>query len=718
VGEGKWGHCPFAPSPIKLTTRADMGSEFLLEIGTEEIPARFIPPVLEEMAAAFRKKLTQERIEVGEIVTWGTPRRLSLVAKDMAGVQAEVAQEVVGPPKAVAYGADGKPTKALEGFAKAQGVAVAELTEVETPRGVYLAVKRRTPGQPTSERLKEILPEFILGLSFPKSMRWGAIKITFARPIHWILARFAGQVVSFPLGDVVSGGITYGHRFLGSEPLEVTDAASYVTSLKAAHVVVDPAERRTRLEADLNQAAAQVGGTVVPNPGLLEENTFLVEFPSVVCGHFEDKFLALPDEVLITSMREHQRYFSLRGPDGKLLPHFLAVNNTLARNPDLVRQGHEKVLRARLSDAMYFYQVDSKIPLGDRVEDLKGVVFHSLLGTSYEKMERFRTLADYLLKQITAEDEQFLKVSPEMVSRAATLCKADIVTEMVGEFPSLQGAMGRQYARLTGEAPEVAEALFSHYLPRHADDLLPEDAVGSLVGLADRLDTIGGIFGVGLSPTGTADPYGLRRHVLAVIRILRQHRLHLDLTDAVMTSLNLQKGHISRTPEETALEVLDFFQTRLQHLLLGEGYDNEAVGAVLASGGRDVVEAADKVRALEEIRQSPDFPALAVGFKRVINISLGSEPGEVDALLFEYPEEKVLFEAAVLMEGEVEKALARRDYPGACRALAKLKGPVDGFFEKVLVMAEDPRLKKNRLALLARISQTFLQMADFSKITT
>ncbi len=506
-----------------------MGSEFLLEIGTEEIPARFIPPVLEEMAAVFRKKLEQERIGVGEILTWGTPRRLTLVAREVAEVQAQVAQEVVGPPKSVAYDPDGRPTPALLGFAKAQGVALEELTEVETPRGRYVALRRLTPGQPTPERLKEFLPEFILSLSFPKSMRWGSLKVTFARPIHWVLARFAGQVVEFPVGDVVSGGVTYGHRFLGPEPLEVTDAASYETALRAAHVIVDPAKRQAILEAELNKAAAQVGGEVVPNPGLLEENTYLVEFPSVVCGHFEDKFLALPDEVLITSMREHQRYFSLRGRDGRLLPHFLAVNNTLARNPDLVRQGHERVLRARLSDAMYFYQVDSKTPLIERVEDLKGVVFHSLLGTSYAKMERFRALAEYLLKNLSAEHQDFLAVPPELVSRAATLCKADIVTEMVGEFPSLQGAMGRRYALLSGEDPRVAEAIFSHYLPRHADDLLPEDALGVLVGLADRLDTICGIFGVGLSPTGTADPYGLRRHALAVIRILRQHRLHLDL---------------------------------------------------------------------------------------------------------------------------------------------------------------------------------------------
>lgn len=695
-----------------------MGSEFLLEIGTEEIPARFIPPVLEEMAATFRKRLEQERIGVGEIVTWGTPRRLTLVARDVAETQAEVTQEVVGPPKTVAYDEKGQPTPALLGFARAQGVEVSELSEVETPRGVYLAVRRRIPGQPTPERLRELLPDFILGLSFPKSMRWGSLQERFARPIHWILARFAGKVVSFPVADVVSGGVTYGHRFLAPEPLEVTDAAAYQAALRAAYVIVDPAERRALLSDQLHQAAAQVGGEVVPNPGLLEENTFLVEYPSVVCGHFDEKFLALPDEVLITSMREHQRYFSLRGKDGRLLPHFLAVNNTLARNPDLVRQGHERVLRARLEDAMYFYQVDSKVPLAKRVEDLKGVVFHSLLGTSYEKMARFRSLAEFLTQNLSTDTGDPVAVSKNLVHRAATLCKADIVTDMVGEFPSLQGAMGRQYARLSGEDPQVAEAIFSHYLPRHADDLLPEDLLGTIVGMADRLDTICGIFGVGLSPTGTADPYGLRRHALAIIRILRHHRLHLDLPEAVFASLDLLKGVISRSPEDTALEVLDFFQTRLQHLLLAEGHDHETVAAVLASSGRDVVEAADKVKALEEVRQSPDFPALAMAFKRVINISLGAEPGPVDELLFEHPEERLLWEAATFVADEVEGALSRRDYRAVCEALAKLKGPVDAFFDKVLVMAEDPKLRKNRLTLLANISETFLKMADFSKITT
>jgi glycyl-tRNA synthetase beta chain len=687
-----------------------MGSELLLEIGTEEIPARFLPPVLEEMAASFRSLMAQEQIAVGAIDTWGTPRRLALVARDLAEAQANTEAQELGPPKAVAFDAAGKPTPAAVGFAKKQGVAVGDLIEVDTPKGVYLAVSRRTQGRATGERLKELLPTFILGLSFPKSMHWGSETTTFARPIHWVLALFQGQVVPFALADVTSGAVTYGHRFLAPQAVTVQDAASYVAALQK-NVLVDPAARRAHLEKELAQAAAGVGGEVVPNSGLLEENTFLTEYPSVVVGSFDKKFLQLPDEVLITSMREHQRYFSLRGQDGKLLPHFIAVNNTLTRNPDVVRQGHERVLRARLSDAMYFYQVDAKVPLEDRVEALKGVMFHSSLGTSYEKMARFRELAVTLARQ----------VSPDLVDqvrRAATLAKADITTEMVGEFPSLQGVMGEKYSLLTGEDPQVAEAIFTHYLPRHADDILPPGPVGALVGIADRLDTICGFFGVGLVPTGAADPYGLRRHALAVIRILRAQGLHLDLPEAVMAALDLLKGKISRSPEETGLEVLDFFQTRLQHLLLAEGLNHETVAAVLAAGGRDVVDAAAKALALEEVRQSRDFPALAVAFKRVINISRGAEAGKIDDLLLEYPEERLLLEATALMESEVAAALENRDYPAACKALANLRGPVDAYFDKVMVMAEDERVRRNRLSLLARISGTFLQMADFSRITT
>jgi glycyl-tRNA synthetase beta chain len=688
-----------------------MGSELLLEIGTEEIPARFLPPVLSEMAESLRQRLDQARIGVGEIVTWGTPRRLALVAKDVASGQSEAVQEIIGPPKAIAFDAKGAPTPAALGFAKSQGVAVADLVEVDTPRGVYLSVSKSAAGRATADCLPEIMPDFIMGLSFPKSMRWGDLQVSFARPIHWVLALFAGQVVDFALADVTSGSATYGHRFLAPQAIEVQDEKSYLAALSQAGVMVDPAARRAHLEAELAAAAAGVGGEVVPNPGLLEENIFLVEYPSVVVGSFDQKFLALPDEVLITSMREHQRYFSLRGRDGKLLPHFIAVNNTLTRNPDVVRQGHERVLRARLSDAMYFYELDSKIPLENRVDALKGVMFHSSLGTSYEKMERFRELAVALSRKLAPELE-------DKVYRAATLAKADITTEMVGEFPSLQGVMGEKYSLLTGEAPEVATAIFSHYLPRHADDLLPPDLVGSLIGIADRLDTICGFFGVGLKPTGTADQYGLRRHALAIINIIDAKGFRLDLREAICQSLELLRDKLSRAPGEVLADVLDFFKTRLHNRLLGEGLEFETVAAVLATDFGDVEEAVAKAKALEEFRRSPDFPPLAVAFKRVINISRGAEAFEVDELLLEYPEERLLLEATAMMESEVTAALENRNYAGVCRALANLRGPVDAFFDKVLVMAEDERLRRNRLSLLARISATFLQMADFSRITT
>jgi glycyl-tRNA synthetase beta chain len=699
-----------------------MAADLLIEIGTEEIPARFIPPVLAEMKDSLQKRLDQERIAFGSIQTWGTPRRLALSATAVAERQSESTAEIIGPPQAVALAADGTPTKAAEGFARSQGVAVGDLIVVETDKGPYLAVKKHAAGLPSRDRLQEMLPEWILGLSFPKSMRWGSLNITFARPIHWLVAFFGQEVIPFAVGDIYSGATTYGHRFQAPQAITLSSASapSYLEALRRAYVLVDPVERRATLDDQLVQAAASVRGQLVPNPELVQENTFLVEHPNVTRGNFEDRFLQLPDEVLITSMREHQRYFSLRGKDGKLLPHFIAVNNTLTRDPNVVRQGHERVLRARLSDAMYFFQVDSKVPLEKWVEELKGVVFHSALGTSYEKMERFRDMAAYLAANLEAERPEDAKALADVdtVRRAASLCKADLVSEMVGEFPSLQGIMGKVYALNAGEPAAVADAMFSHYLPRHAGDELPPDLAGALVGMGDRFDTICGIFGLGLSPSGAADPFGLRRHALAIINILLARRLHLDLPEAVWAALGLLKGKISRTAEETALEVLDFFQTRLQHLLLAEGFDHETVAAVLAAGCRDVVEAADKVRALHEVRQSPEFPALAVAFKRVINISQGATTGEVDRLLCEQPEEVGLLEAAALMEDEVAQSLSRRDYAAVCRALAKLKGPVDSFFDKVLVMAEDPKLRANRLALMARISGTFLKMADFSRITT
>lgn len=689
-----------------------MATELLVEIGTEEIPARFLPPVLADMKLLLSQRLQQERIAVGEIRTMGTPRRLTLMASEVAERQTDSVTEIIGPPRSAAFDAAGQPTAAAQGFARAQGVEVKDLYVVTTDRGPYVAVKKYQAGAPTFNRLQVILPEWILGLPFPKSMRWGSLTITFARPIHWLVALLGQKVIPFRVGEIDSGAVTYGHRFQAPQALTLTSAspAAYLSALRQAYVLVDPEERRRALQEQLAAAAAKVGGTIVANPELEEENVFLVENPNLTLGNFETRFLALPDEVLITSMREHQRYFSLRGPDGKLLPHFIAVNNTQAKDPQVVQQGHERVLRARLSDAMFFFEEDRKVPLDHWVAELKGVVYHSRLGTSYEKMERFRALAEYLAAHL-------LPAKKDKVHRAATLCKADLVSGMVGEFASLQGVMGREYARLAGEDPEVAEAIFEHYLPRHAGDQLPRGEVGALVGLADRLDTICGCFGVGLIPSGTADPYGLRRQALAIINILMDKGYHLDLGAAVDYSLQLLAAKLTEPADKTKAEVLEFFRTRLHHLLTGENYSHEVVEAVLTTDFTDLVAAVAKVKALEEIRKSPDFPALAIAFKRVINISRGAPLQPIQSELFEHPAEHELLNATIKMEQEVAQALPQRDYPAILRALVGLKEPVDRFFDAVLVMTDNDAVRANRLSLLIRISQTFLKLADFSKIS-
>ncbi len=689
-----------------------MAADLLIEIGTEEIPARFIPPVLEEMKASLQKRLQQERLEFEAVKTMGTPRRLALIATGVAEQQAESTAEIVGPPQAVAYDAQGQPTKAAVGFARSQGVEVADLTIVNTDKGPYLAVKKHAAGLPAKDRLPEMLPEWILGLSFPKSMRWGSLTITFARPIHWIVAFFGTDVIPFTVGDITSGAVSYGHRFQAPQAMTLNSASAsdYLEALRLASVLVDPEERRKKLDQQLEQASSSVQGRMVPNPELVQENTFLVEHPNLTLGTFEERFLQLPDEVLITSMREHQRYFSLRDTNGKLLPYFIAVNNTLARDPVVVQQGHERVLRARLSDAMFFFQEDRKIKLDTWVEELKGVVYHSLLGTSYDKMSRFRSIGTYLAERLLPD-----KIAK--VSRAATLAKADLVSGMVGEFPSLQGIMGSEYARLAGEDPEVADAVLAHYLPRHAGDRIPDNLVGAMVGMADRFDSICGCFGVGLIPSGAADPYGLRRQALAIINILWDKKFYLDLSGAIKYCLGLLKDKLTEPIEKTHDEVMEFFRTRVHHLLTGDNISAEVAEAVLTTSFTDIVESMQKAQALEEVRRGLDFPALAVAFKRVINISRGAQASEVKTEMFENQSEHDLFAATQAMEKTVAEALPRRNYEEVFKALASLKTPVDKFFDEVLVMTDDLNVRSNRLALLVRISQTFLRLADFSRIS-
>ena len=489
-----------------------MDQDLILEIGTEEIPARFLPGALESLRRLAEERLTQARLPFREIKTVGTPRRLALLAFDLEAVQTDQEEIIIGPPRSAAFGEEGQPTKVALGFARAKGVPVEELALLETPKGVYLGLKKKITGRAAVQVLADLLPRLILDLAFPKTMRWGTSTLRFARPIHWIVALYGAEVIPFSLEGLASGRQTYGHRFMAPGPLPLNQAGEYLERLPLGKVVVDPQERRAILTRELESQARQAGGQVLIDPQLLEEVTNLVEFPAPVTGRFDQDFLNLPAEVLVTSMKEHQRYFPLVDEQGKLINRFIAVNNTQVTDEQRVIRGHEKVLRARLSDARFFFKEDTRTPLETKVERLRGVVFHSKLGTSFEKMERVSELAAFLARLLVPGKEAPAR-------RCARLAKADLTTHMVGEFPTLQGVMGREYARLSGEDPEVAQGISEHYLPLSAQDLPPASDTGALVGLADRFDTLAGFFSLNQIPTGSADPYALRRQAQGVILI-------------------------------------------------------------------------------------------------------------------------------------------------------------------------------------------------------
>lgn len=686
-----------------------MTKELFLEIGTEEIPAGFLPKAMADMEALIRKELENARLSHGEVRTFATPRRLALLVRELVDRQPDAEVTALGPAKKVAFDADGKPTRAAEGFARGQGVDVTDLTTAATEKGEYVAVTKRVLGRPTAELLTDILPGIIGAIPFRKSMRWGNLDVRFARPMHWIVALYDGVVVPFSFGSIASGSASRGHRFMADTSFPVRDFAHYLDECERHFVIPDPEKRKEIIRREVEQAARAAGGRLLPDEDLLDQVTFLVEYPSVVCGSFEREFLQVPKEVLITSMREHQRYFSVVDEDGRLLPHFITVNNTLADDPAVVARGNERVLRARLSDARFFFEEDKKIPLEERVEDLKGVVYQAKLGTSYEKMERFRKLAESLAARLCPE-------VAAKVSRAAYLCKADLVTGMVGEFPELQGVMGREYALLSGEEPDVALAIHEHYLPTQAGGDLPSGDIGAFVSIADKLDTICGCFGVGLIPSGTADPYALRRCALGIIAIILDRKYELSLADLVDSSLSLLRDKLTRDESRVRADVLEFFRGRYVNLMAGR-YPSDVVEAVAAVSFDNLNEAASRMAALSEFRERPDFEPLAVAFKRVSNIVKEGTDMPVDSGLFREDAERDLFRAFDTVASVVRVKISGKDYLAALTEIAGLKGPVDAFFDGVMVMAEDEQVRNNRLALLTGIARLFGRIADISKIS-
>ncbi len=709
-------------------------AELLLEIGTEELPSQFVAPALQALEASAVRLLKEFRLEYGACRTLGTPRRLTLVVERLRDRQAAVLKEAMGPSKTVAFDAAGAPTKAALGFAAAHELAVEHLEIRSTPKGDYLFAVKKEHGKATHAVLPEVLRQIVEGLSFPKSMRWNQSGLRFGRPIRWLTAVYGGKPVLVSVGGVTAGDATVGHRVIGStrsskkQRLRVENFESYESVLRRHGVVPDPTERRKLIAAQVETLARKAGGIVHRDDALLEQAVYSTEWPNALLGAFNPHYLALPQDVLMTSMKEHQGFFSLLRKNGTLLPAFVAVTNTKASNMAVIRRGNERVLAARLADAKFFFDEDRKKRLEERAVKLGQVVFHQKLGTLAQKRDRMGQLVVRLLELVGPEQMRSLGVSPDKCKRAAELAKADLLTGMVGEFPTLQGIMGGEYAKHDGEPEEVCQAIAEQYRPQSMEDQLPATAAGCLVSLADRLDTVAAFFSVGIVPTGSEDPLALRRHATAIVRLLVETKLapiRLDLALAEAKTLVQGDGFTAPQGQQKAADPLPFILERLRYYAKTlHGLRDDVIQAVLATvhaagaGPCEVRDCLNRMKAIQAIASQPAFDPLIVGFKRAHRIVDKEQwAGEsVDPTLFLHPCEQELHRALVRAQETMPDLLARRDYGTLLEALIALKPAIDGFFEGVMVNAEDPQLRGNRLSLLRAVDRLFLSFADFSQI--
>ncbi len=685
-----------------------MSKELLFEIGTEEIPSGYQPAALEGLKAMARRLLQEQRLTWTDLRTLGTPRRLTLVVDGLPERQADVRREVVGPPKAAAFDGEGRPTRAAEGFGRAQGVPVERLQIRALDRGEYVVAVLEERGAFTADILTTLLPKLVAALSFPKFMRWGAGTFRFVRPVRWLLAVLDGRVIPFSLDGVQSDAKTYGHRFLAPRGTRVRNFRDYVEKLEERHVIVDPGRRRELVRKLATEAAAALGGKPLLDAALVEIVADLVEDPTAVCGSFRSEYLELPRDVIITPMQKHQRYFPVVDDAGRLLPHFVTIANIRAGDMDLIRQGNERVLRARLNDAEFFYREDRKRPLAERTPELAHIIFQEKLGTVFDKVQRLRRLAGLLAERVDP-------VAQSTVIRAAELCKCDLATGMVKEFPTLQGVMGREYARLSGEPDEVCQAIEEHYLPRFAGDRLPASSAGALLAVADRLDSIVGCFTIGLIPSGSEDPYALRRAALGVVQTILHRDFGFPLEEAVADA---QAGFPAPTRDPLIIRqgVLEFLRGRTQAVLTERGLPADVVEAVLSAGCGDVRDAAQRAEALAIIRREADFGELSAAFRRVVGIIPQGFDRPVDPTRLVEGAERALFAQATELKAEVDRLVAAHEYLAALQQIAALKPVVDMFFEEVLVVGPDENLRQNRFAILTTVRNLFARIADFTKI--
>lgn len=709
--------------------------KLLFEIGTEEIPAKFMPGILKQLKELAAAKMQELRIPFEDITVYGTPRRMAFIAGGVAETQADVVVEAKGPSVKIAY-VSGAPSKAAQGFARGQGVDVKDLVV----RDNYVYAVKHLAGQPVVELLPGLLMDILTSLSFPKTMRWADYEFRFVRPIRWMVALFGDQIIPVEICGVKSGKFSMGHRFMQQSlkaaaesqgllsaalskvgnkvysalagvkgAVEISSAGDYKKVMYDNFVMVDQDERRALILQQIKDLAAQNGGEAEINEDLLEEVNYLVEWPTALCGKFEEKFLSLPKECIITPMREHQRYFPVLDEDGNLLNKFITVRNGGSEHLDIVTHGNERVLRARLSDAEFFFNEDRATKLEDRLEKLKTVSFQEGLGNMYDKSERLVKMAEMLRFAInTPVDEEELR-------RCALLCKTDLVTGMVIEFTELQGVMGREYALLDGEKPEVATGIFEHYLPRFADDALPATTIGRIVGIGDKLDNICATFSRGLAPTGSQDPYALRRQALGVINILLDANYHISLAKIIAGTLYL----LDIKPEETGKlvpQIMEFFKQRLRNLLMDQGIRYDVIDAVFADKRNDdMVDLAVRCKALAAYVEAGNAEPLVQVSVRVSNLCKKIEKEvAISGALFKDESENKLHEVVAAVSKEFIPEIVLYDYAAVLKAGEKVIEPVNTFFDNVMVMDEDENVKNNRLAMLEEVRGIVNAVGDLS----
>ncbi len=681
--------------------------DLLIEIGTEEIPAGYIQPALEDMGRKLTEFFEKGRVSAGTPQVIGTPRRLVVHIPGVDKRQKDVVETYQGPNVKVAYDAEGNPTKAAIGFAKGKGVDIADLTTETTAKGEVICAKVEKKGQSTVHILNEYLPQWMADITFPKKMRWASRKLPFVRPIHWIAALFDGKKLKFDFEGIKAGNTSQGHRFLKPQKFKFDSFKTYLRECKKHKVMIDPAERRQSIKDQIKAIAKQVRGKVQEDADLLDTVTHLVEYPVAVRGEFDKAYLELPKELLVITMKHHQKYFPVWKGD-TLLPYFITISNMKAKGQDIPR-GNQRVLKARLEDARFFYDEDRKRKLEDFIDELKGVVFQKDLGTSHEKLMRIVSLAGTIAQKVCPEAEATAK-------RAALLSKADLVSQMVFEFPELQGVMGGYYAEHSGDSAEVAQAIKEHYQPAFAGDAVPSTQAGAVVAVADKLDTIVGCIGVGLIPSGSEDPYALRRHALGIIQILIHYDYSVALWWLIDQGIGALGDKVKLSKDEIREHCKDLFAQRFKTMLSAEGFEYDVIDAVLETEIVSLKDTKEKAAALADLKKQDYFENLATAFKRVVRIIEGDVPGEVNEDLLVEESELALFRRFTGIKSTIERHVQAGEYSAALAKIAVIKGEVDDFFDHVMVNVDDAALKANRMALLKSIADLFSPLADFSKI--